>query len=50
MKMGRLLIEGRHSSRLWTEGRHYVVVAFADRYIAEPLPLRRDENSELLER
>jgi len=38
------------TGRLSTEGRHYVVVALADCYVAGPLPLRRDENSELLER
>jgi len=27
-----------------------VVIALADRYVARPLPLKRDENSELLER
>ena len=35
---------------LLTEGRYYIVVALVDRYIAGPLPLRRDDNSELLER
>ena len=35
---------------LSTEGRYYIVVALANRYIAEPLPLKRDENLELLER
>ena len=32
------------------EGRHYVVIALEDRYIAGPLPLGRVENLELLER
>jgi len=38
MKIGRLLIEGYY----------YIVVALSDRYIVKPLPLKRDENLELL--
>jgi len=36
--------------RLLTEGRHYIVVALANRYVARLLPLKKDENLELLKR
>jgi len=38
------------TGHLLTEGCHYIIVALADRYVARPLPLRRDKNLELLER
>jgi len=37
METGRLLI-------------NYIIIALADRYIAKPLPLKRNKNLKLLER